>query len=106
MKKQALILSLLVVATSCANSNVESDYEKSMAQAEQGPGGPPSIDEVFKMDTNNDGKLSKTEVSGPLLTDFDKIDSNKDGFITRDEFKNAPKPQGRPEGGQRPPQRN
>lgn len=53
----------------------------------------PSVDDVFEMDTNNDGKLSKSEVKGPLEKDFDKIDSNGDGFITKEELNNAPKPQ-------------
>ena len=61
--------------------------------------GPRSIDEVFKMDTNNDGKLSKSEVKGKMLERFPKIDTNGDGFISREEFTNAP----RPKRGQRPP---
>ena len=54
---------------------------------------PPTVDEVFQMDANNDGQLSKTEVEGPLARRFDTMDSNSDGFITREEFENAPKPQ-------------
>ena len=38
------------------------------------------------MDANEDGKLSKKEVKGPLKKDFDKIDSNEDGFITKKEL--------------------
>lgn len=38
------------------------------------------------MDSNKDGKLSKAEVKGPLVRDFDKIDTNKDGFITKKEL--------------------
>lgn len=53
---------------------------------------PPTVDEVFQMDTNNDGKLAKTELEGPLARRFDTIDTNSDGFITREEFENAPKP--------------
>ena len=63
--------------------------------------GPPSIDKVFEMDTNKDGKLSKAEVKGPLLEDFAKIDTNSDGFLTRVEVEKA-SPKGRPQGGQRP----
>lgn len=56
----------------------------------------PSIEELFKqMDSNKDGKLSKTEVKGPLKNDFDKVDLDKDGFITKDELKKAPKPEGK-----------
>lgn len=51
------------------------------------------------MDANNDGKLSKNEVQGPIQRDFSKIDSNGDGFISRTELENAPKPKR----GQHPP---
>ncbi len=55
--------------------------------------GPPSVDEIFKMDTNNDDKLSKSEVKGPLLDRFADIDSDSDGYISKTEFENAYKPQ-------------
>ncbi len=64
--------------------------------------GPPSMEKVFEMDTNKDGKLSKAEVKGPLLNDFSKIDTNADGFISKEELEKAPKPQR----GQRPPRNN
>lgn len=55
---------------------------------------PPSFNHLLeKMDSNNDGKLSKEEIKGPLAKDFDVIDTNEDGFITEEEFKNAPKPE-------------
>lgn len=60
---------------------------------------PPSIDEVFKMDTNGDGKLAKSEIKGRLLEKFDAIDTDNDGFISKTEFQNMPRPQR----GQRPP---
>ena len=101
MIKNALKLSSFLVLTACATSQVESDYERNNTEPEGG--GPPNIEEVFKMDTNGDGKLAKSEVQGKLLTDFDKFDTNGDGFISREEFKNAPKPEGREGGGQRPP---
>lgn len=66
---------------------------------QRGQQGPPSVEEIFKMDKNKDGKLSKSEIKGPLKKDFAKVDTNKDGFITREEFKKAPKPAK----GQRPP---
>lgn len=85
--------------TACASSSVETDYEKNNSEPQRG-GGAPNIEEVFKMDTDGDGKLSKSEVKGRLLTDFDKFDTNSDGFISREEFQNAPKPNG---SGPRPP---
>lgn len=58
--------------------------------------GPPTIKELFKMmDKNEDAKLSKEEVKGPLAKDFDKIDTDEDGFLTAEELKKAPKPKRR-----------
>lgn len=57
---------------------------------------PPTFKELLeKMDTNEDGKLSKEEVKGPLKDDFAKVDADEDGFITEEELKKAPKPKGR-----------
>ena len=54
---------------------------------------------IAKFDANKDGKLSKTEVKGPLADNFDTFDTNNDGFITLTEMKNAPKPERRQRGG-------
>lgn len=43
------------------------------------------------LDSNNDGKLSKQEVRGPLANDFDQLDRNGDGFITEDEMPKKPR---------------
>mgnify|MGYP005756096523 CR=1 FL=1 len=57
-------------------------------------GGPPSFTQLLEeMDANKDGKLSKSEVRGPLQIDFEKIDADKDGFLTEKEIANAPRPQ-------------
>lgn len=62
---------------------------------------PPSFAELLEMmDANNDKKLSKQEVKGPLKQDFDKVDANSDGYITEEELKNV-KPQR--QNNQRPP---
>lgn len=50
---------------------------------------------IFQMDSNKDGKLSKSEAKGLLLNDFSKIDSNGDEYLVEEELENAPKPQGR-----------
>ncbi|GAL36825.1 hypothetical protein JCM19240_2894 [Vibrio maritimus] len=42
------------------------------------------------MDSNGDGKLSKSEVRGPLKNDFSRIDRNNDGFISEDELPKPP----------------
>ncbi|WP_179352530.1 EF-hand domain-containing protein [Winogradskyella vidalii] len=55
---------------------------------------PPTFAELLEeMDKNEDGKLSKDELNGPLKDDFSKIDTDEDGFISEEEFKNAPKPE-------------
>ncbi|WP_147676862.1 MBL fold metallo-hydrolase [Algibacter pacificus] len=41
---------------------------------------------LSRMDTNKDGKISKTEAKGRLKENFDKRDGNKDGFIAETEF--------------------
>ncbi|WFO16446.1 hypothetical protein M601_001100 [Cellulophaga baltica 4] len=45
------------------------------------------------MDKNEDGKLSKDEIKGPLKDNFDAVDTDEDGFITEEEMKNAPRPE-------------
>ncbi|MGY5353837.1 YHYH protein [Wenyingzhuangia sp. IMCC45467] len=53
----------------------------------------PSIPQIMEhMDANKDGKLSKTEVKGPLQQEFSVIDKNKDGYISKEELENMPKP--------------
>ncbi|PMJ99558.1 hypothetical protein BCU12_03590 [Vibrio sp. 10N.261.55.A7] len=39
-----------------------------------------------KMDRNGDGKLSRSEVKGPLGNDFDRLDSNSDGYLSSEEL--------------------
>lgn len=54
---------------------------------------PPTFEKLLKkMDKDEDGKLSKAEVKGPLKNDFDKVDLNEDGYINEEEFKKAPRP--------------
>ena len=53
----------------------------------------PSFEQLLKnMDSDKDGKLSKSEVKGPLNDHFAKVDTDEDGFITKEEFENAPRP--------------
>lgn len=59
----------------------------------------PSPEKIFvHMDKDSDGKLSKSEVRGPMSRHFSEIDANSDGYISKTEFENAPKPP-------KPPQR-
>jgi hypothetical protein len=62
-----------------------------------GPGGPggggggrqmPSPEEFMKSnDKNSDGKVEKSELTGPAANFFDRMDENKDGGITLEEVK-------------------
>ncbi len=84
--KNVALLCLLSIFTSC-NSKQEKRQENDRNQG-------PSVSQLIKeMDANNDGKLSETEVKGPLANDFSSIDTNQDGFITVQELEKAPKPQ-------------
>ena len=57
---------------------------------------PPTYAQLLeKMDKNEDGKLAKAELKGPLKKKFAEIDTDEDGFITEEEFKKAPKPERR-----------
>ncbi len=88
MKKVSLKTGMITVLFICfglAFSNAQSKGEK--------PQNPPTFSELLKkMDSNDDGKLSKDEVQGPLKDHFTKIDADEDGLITEEEMKKAPKP--------------
>lgn len=48
---------------------------------------PPSFKKMLgNMDTNTDGRISKSEAKGKLKENFDKRDRNKDGYITENEM--------------------
>lgn len=109
-----LVVAILIAFTSCnSTSNTTStDASKSSQQTEsrnetRKRGERPDPAKMFaEMDTNEDGKLSKDEVKGPLLEQFAKIDSNDDDFISKEELENAPKPERRGSQGGKQPRRN
>jgi hypothetical protein len=96
---------MLFTVTSCNSQKTATAADTTQKSNQQRPArqgqraGLPSVDEVFKMDANGDGKLAKSEVTSPLAKDFARFDANEDGFITKTEFENAPRPQGRRGGG-------
>lgn len=96
-----LTLALFFTAALSCNTQKSATDKAATNQARTERGGQPSIDQIFEMDADKDGKLSKSEVKGPLLRDFATIDTDNDGFLSRAEVENAPRPQR----GQRP-QRN
>jgi len=84
IKKETFLLTLALLITTISFSQ-KSDSNR---------GERPTTDQVFEqMDANKDGKLSESEVKGPLKKGFSTIDSNSDGFITKEELENAPKPE-------------
>ncbi|MGB5418241.1 DUF1566 domain-containing protein [Algibacter sp.] len=100
----------LILFTACGSKQKKEQAAPEQEQHKQRPEGGrerPSITEMFtEMDSNDDGRLSKTEVKGPLQNDFSKIDTNNDGFIVEGELKNAPEPQGGDQGQGRPPRQD
>jgi Ca2+-binding EF-hand superfamily protein len=85
----SLMLSALLIVFGMLTSNAQS-------KEHEHPKTPPTAKEILKqMDTNEDGKLSKEEVKGPLKDDFSKIDTDEDGFISKKELEKAPKPKRR-----------
>lgn len=108
MKKQLKTLALIAVLvgfTSCksnseatganASDRTSSEITERRNQPRERGERPDTTKILTEMDANNDGKLSKDEVKGPLLDQFSKIDTNEDNFISKEELENAPKPQRR-----------
>lgn len=92
IKKFALI-SVLIITMSCSNQRNFTTQQYGSSKSDM-----PSIDDIFKMDLNGDGKLTKLEAKDPLLNDFDKLDLDKNGFLASQEIGNASKPNGPPPG--------
>lgn len=60
----------------------------SMAANQPPPGEPPSFQEL---DKNGDNLLTKDELRGPLLDDFDRFDMDGDGALSKEELPEPPK---------------
>lgn len=94
MKNLIIAALAMLLAVGCGSQKTATSTAQSTPERRSQQGGPPSFAQLLtEMDANNDGKLSKSEVTGPLQNDFSKIDSNSDGFITQAEVENAPRPQ-------------
>lgn len=89
MKSNTLKIAVLVFGTALFIAN----YSYGQSQGRQERKEPPTFKQLLEdMDANEDGKLSKKEIKGPLKDHFAKVDANEDGFINEEEFKKAPKP--------------
>jgi len=53
--------------------------------------GPDFASMIGRLDSNGDGKISKSEARGPLAENFDRFDTNNDGFISKSELEEAGK---------------
>ena len=92
MKSNTLRTAVLVFGIALFMSNSSFGQSKNREDRKK----PPTFSELLKkMDTNEDGKLSKEEVKGPLKKDISKIDTDEDGFIIKKELEKAPKPKRR-----------
>ena len=110
LSKTLVIVILLVMFLACGSKQKKEQDGKEQApqkngQQDQRPEqGRPSVSDIFaELDSNQDGKLSESEVKGPLANDFSAIDSNSDGYLEKEELKNAPRREGNQSQEGRPP---
>jgi hypothetical protein len=80
MKRKSFLLAALAVLAPAAL--LAADPAPTEATPSRGKG-----DLLKRLDTNQDGALSKEEAaSGRLAKSFDQVDTNHDGFVTQDEL--------------------
>jgi hypothetical protein len=87
MKNLLLLLLVFTILISCKSNPEKKEQQEPNGQR------PSSTQIISELDSNEDGKLSKSEVKGPIAGDFTNIDSNHDGFLTLEELKKAEKNQ-------------
>lgn len=87
--KRFLLMGMATMAFASYQLHGQSDSDEKRSRRK-----PPSIDQLFKdLDADEDGKLSRKEVKGPLTKHFNTVDLNEDGYLTREELEKAPKPE-------------
>lgn len=98
MKQISFILFVAITVLGASCNSAKSATQETMPpptseRSERGEReGPPNVDQLFsRMDANNDDQLSKAEVKGPLLEQFDTVDTNNDGMLSKEEVEKAPK---------------
>lgn len=90
---KTMIIFVFTVTFFCCKPSTKSNDDNIVNPRE---GQAPSVtDLINEMDTNKDGKLSKSEVQGPLSNDFSTIDTNNNGFLSKEELESAPRPERR-----------
>ena len=87
MKNTLLIILTFTILISCKSNQEKKEQQEPNGQR------PSSTQIISEMDSNQDGKLSKSEVKGPIAENFANIDSNNDGFLTLEELNKAEKNQ-------------
>lgn len=96
--KFSILVLGIAMFISC-KSNGQSNSNERPSRNEQGgqgdkKGPPPNADEIFEMmDADENGLLEESEIKGPLKNDFLKIDTNEDGYISKEELEESPKPE-------------
>ncbi|MDO6596708.1 YHYH protein [Oceanihabitans sp. 2_MG-2023] len=91
--KFVILLLFSILLVNCKQNTTKS-VEEIAPQKEENQG-PTTKNLLDEMDADKDGKLSNSEVKGPLLNDFSKIDKNNDRFLSKEELENAPRPERR-----------
>ena len=101
MKKISLALAVITLSLSIgckSQKETATNTPQKNERPEMGERG--ERPDPFLMDINDDGKLTKLEVTGKLLEDFDLLDVDGDNYLTKEELGIKDKPAGeRPEGG-------
>lgn len=66
--------------------------------ASRQPNNRPDASQIFqRMDTDQNGVISRAEARGPLSNDFDRIDTDGNGELSEEEIRQLPQPGRRPE---------
>jgi Ca2+-binding EF-hand superfamily protein len=95
MKTTTFALLALSAALLPFSLQAQSDNADGNGQDRQGP---PSLEQILeRMDTDDNGMISKEEAKGPLSKRFDKIDLNSDGQLSPKELMSLKKKGDKPE---------
>jgi hypothetical protein len=86
--KKFLVMALMLTVAQGAMAEHTPDHKG------EGKKGPRGGEKMFsKIDTNNDGVITKDEMIAFHSAEFDKVDADKDGKLTKEEMKTFHKAQ-------------